>query len=190
MINFKIAINLLRLIPHLLFLQKILLNKDAVEDLTIWSRNHNIKGTKLYKFIYLMVQFPEFRNLMYYRLGAVGSFLNLFYPKLSTLFIHTANIGGGLYIQHGFSTIIAAKSIGTHCFINQQVTIGYSNGTDSPVIGNNVKVSAGAKVIGNVFVGNNCKIGANAVVIKNVPDNCTVVGVPGYIIKKDGIRVN
>jgi serine O-acetyltransferase len=100
----------------------------------------------------------------------------------------TKDIGPGLFIQHGFSTIIAAKSIGENCWINQQVTIGYSNATDCPIIGNNVTINAGAKIIGKVLVGNNTKVGANAVVVKNVPENCTVVGVPAYIVRRNGIK--
>lgn len=90
-------------------------------------------------------------------------------------------------IWHGFSTIINAKSIGNNCTIYQQVTIGNWNGT--PKIGNNVTIFPGAKVIGNITVGDNVKIGANAVVSKNVPENCTVVGVPAFIVKRNGIRV-
>ena len=109
---------------------------------------------------------------------------------MPTLYILTDKIGKGLFIQHGFATIIAAKSIGDNCWINQQVTIGFSNKTASPEINDNVTINAGAKVIGGVRVGKNSIIGANAVVVKNVPDNCTVVGVPAQIIRRNGIRVN
>ncbi|MBA3942960.1 MAG: hypothetical protein H0X37_00190 [Herpetosiphonaceae bacterium] len=104
---------------------------------------------------------------------------------MESLYIPTSTIGPGLFIQHGFSTIIAAKSIGENCWINQQVTIGYSR-DECPTIGNNVVITAGAKVLGNISIGDNTVIGANAVVVKNVPPNCTVVGVPAYIIKRDG----
>ncbi|HQO47908.1 MAG TPA: serine acetyltransferase, partial [Paludibacteraceae bacterium] len=106
-----------------------------------------------------------------------------------TLFIYTKDIGPGLYIQHGFATIISAKSIGKDCWINQQVTIGYSNATDCPVLGDNVTIPAGAKIIGKVHIGDNSTAGANAVVVKNVPSNCTVVGVPAYIVKRNGVKV-
>jgi serine O-acetyltransferase len=109
---------------------------------------------------------------------------------MDTLYIHTSTIGAGLFIQHGFSTIISAESIGQNCWINQQVTIGYSNVTDRPTIGDNVRITAGAKVFGNITIGNNSIIGANAVVFKDVPPNCTVVGVPAHIVKRDGKRVN
>ena len=95
--------------------------------------------------------------------------------------------GGGLIIQHGFSTIINAKKIGENCHIYQQVTIGF-NGTEQPVIGNNVRICCGAKVIGGVNIGNNVVIGANAVVVKDVPDNVVVAGVPAKIIKQLEIK--
>jgi serine O-acetyltransferase len=131
----------------------------------------------------------EYRNLYYHRIGFIKHIIKYLCKPLSTLFINTKDIGSGLFIQHGFATIIAAKSIGKNCWINQQVTIGFSNKTDCPIIGENVVINAGAKVIGNVTIGNNSKVGANAVVVKNVPENCTVVGIPAYIVKKNGIKI-
>lgn len=106
-------------------------------------------------------------------------------PKMNTLFINTRNIGPWLFIQHGFATIISAESIGRDAWIYQQVTIGYTNATDRPILWDNVTVYAAAVVIGRVKVGNNSKINANAVVVKDVPDNCTAVGVPAHIVKKE-----
>ena len=80
-----------------------------------------------------------------------------------------------------------AKKIGENCHIYQQVTIGF-NGTEQPVIGNNVRICCGAKVIGGVNIGNNVVIGANAVVVKDVPDNVVVAGVPAKIIKQLEIK--
>lgn len=97
-------------------------------------------------------------------------------------------MGGGCYIQHGFSTIIAARSIGKNLWINQCATIGYTNATDCPTIGNDVKICSGAKVLGNINIGDNAIIGANAVVVKDVPANAVVGGVPAKIIKyREGI---
>jgi len=111
-------------------------------------------------------------------------------PPMPTLYIYTKDIGPGLFIQHGFATIISAEKIGRNCWINQQVTIGFSNDTDCPIIGDNVIIYAGAKVLGNVRVGDNSIVGANAVVIKDVPENCTVVGVPAYIVRRNGEKVS
>jgi len=108
---------------------------------------------------------------------------------MPTLYIYTKDIGPGLFIQHGFATIISAQKIGQNCWINQQVTIGFLNDTDRPTLGDNVTIYAGAKVLGNVSIGDNSIVGANAVVVKDVPQNCTVVGVPAYIVRRNGVKV-
>lgn len=141
--------------------------------------------------IYLMLLHEKsFRNVFYSRLGKIRYLLKLILWENNTCHISSKNIGGGLFIQHGDATYISPKSIGKNCYVNQCVTIGYTNKTDAPIILDNVEIKAGAKVLGNIIVGNNVIIGANAVVVKSVPDNCTVVGIPAYIIKKDGERVN
>ena len=145
----------------------------------------------------LLAQYREFRDVYYYRLFQGSSLVVLlthvarvFYKEAILLFIRkSCNIGPGLFIQHGYSTDINAD-IGKDCWINQQVIIGYRDETERrPTIGNNVKVFAGAKVLGNITIGDNVMIGANAVVVKDVPANCVVGGVPAYIIKRNGIRV-
>jgi serine O-acetyltransferase len=105
------------------------------------------------------------------------------FPPLKSLYINMPpeNIGGGLVFQHGFSTIIAATSIGSNCKIFQQVTIGF-NGDKSPIIDDNVTISAGAIVIGDVHIESNAVVGAGAVVTKDVPAGATVVGVPARFI--------
>ncbi len=145
----------------------------------------------------LLMLYREFRNLYYFRAfkGNVSGILMahvmriLFRPEL-TLFIRQAsNIGRGLFIQHGFATVINA-TIGEGGWINQQVSIGYNDDTGrTPVFGKNVHIGAGAKILGGITVGDDVVIGANAVVVKNVPANCTVVGVPAYIVKRNGVRV-
>lgn len=131
---------------------------------------------------FLLFFYPEFRNLFYFRLGKTGYLLSVLLWKYSPLFIVTSKIGGGLFIQHGFSSIIYAKSIGDNCWINQNVTIG-SNGKGIPTIGNNVNIGAGAILLGPIHVGNNVKIGAGAIVVNNIPDNCTVVSEKARIVK-------
>ena len=188
-----LTLSTLRLIPHLLFMRYCHSSAFIQADILCWRailyREHP-EDSLTKSFLKLMTYFPEFRNLFYYRTGWKGKLLIPLCKPLSTLFIRTPIIGPGLFIQHGFATIIAAKKIGSNCFINQQVTIGYSNATDAPVIGDGVSVSAGAKVIGGIHIGDNVKIGANAVVVKDVPANVTVVGVPAYIVKRGGKRVN
>lgn len=82
--------------------------------------------------------------------------------------INTDDIGPRMFVEHGFATIITAKSIGSDFWVNQQVTIGW-NYDKAPVLGNGVRVAAGAKIIGGVTLGDNCIIGANGVVTKDVP---------------------
>lgn len=101
---------------------------------------------------------------------------------METLYITTPQIGPRLYIQHGFAIMISAKSIGSDCWINQQVTIGYTFAHEPPVIGNGVRISAGAKVVGNITIGDNAIVAANAAVVKDVSENSIVGGVPAKVI--------
>lgn len=105
-----------------------------------------------------------------------------------------AKIGKGLFIDHGSGVVIGETAeIGDNCTIYQNVTLGGTGketGKRHPTLGNNVMVGAGARVLGPFKVGDNCKIAANAVVLSEVPPNCTAVGVPAKIVKRDGIRVN
>jgi serine O-acetyltransferase len=99
----------------------------------------------------------------------------------------------GLFIDHGMGVVIGETTIiGNGCVLFQGVTLGGTGketGKRHPTLGNNVMVSAGAKVLGNIIIGNNAKIGAQSVVLKDVPDNCTVVGIPGQIVIRDGKKV-
>lgn len=103
------------------------------------------------------------------------------------------NVGSGLVIQHGFSTIINCERIGENCQIWHGVTIGKSESglnKPRPIIGNNVKICAHAVVIGEITVGDNVIIGAGSVVTKSVPDNCVVVGNPAYIIRRNSHKTH
>lgn len=96
-------------------------------------------------------------------------------------------IGSGIFIHHGHSTQINAKTIGHNCQIWHNVTIGVGTPHDNntrPTIGDNVRICAGAIVIGDIEVGNNVTIGAGSVVTKSIPDNCIIVGNPARIIKR------
>lgn len=179
----------LRCFPHILIF-RFHQNRSIIErDIHRWLSVHNKDSTLINGFVYLMIFYPEYRNLYYHRIGMYATFVNFLYRKKSSLYLSTKHIGAGLYIQHGDSSIITAKKIGENCWINQGVTIGYTSKGESPEIGNQVTINAGAKVLGPIKVGDNVVIGANAVVVKNVPDNCTVVGVPAYIVKRNGIKV-
>jgi len=104
-----------------------------------------------------------------------------------------AKIGRGFFIDHGMGVVIGETTeIGNNVTLYQGVTLGGTGkekGKRHPTIGNNVVISAGAKVLGSITIGNNVIIGAGAVVIKSVPDGCTVVGVPGRIVRVGGEKV-
>lgn len=104
-----------------------------------------------------------------------------------------ATIGKGLFIDHGSGVIIGETAeIGDNVTLYQGVTLGGTGketGKRHPTIGDNVMISAGAKLIGSFTVGENSKIGAGSVVLEEVPPNCTVVGIPGRIVKQENIRV-
>ena len=105
-----------------------------------------------------------------------------------------ATIGRRVCIDHGHGIVIGETTeIGNDCIIYQGVTLGGTGkdtGKRHPTIGNGVLVGAGAKVLGPINIGNNVKVAAGAVVVKDVDDNCTVVGVPGRIVKVDGERID
>lgn len=104
-----------------------------------------------------------------------------------------ATIGEGLFIDHGSGVIIGETTIiGNNVTLYQGVTLGGTGkeqGKRHPTLEDNVMVSAGAKVIGSFTIGENSKIGAGSVVLEEVPPNCTVVGVPGRIVKMDNKKV-
>lgn len=107
---------------------------------------------------------------------------------LTGIEIHpAAKIGLGVFIDHGMGVVIGETAeIGDNVVIYQGVTLGGTGkekGKRHPTIRNNVKIYAGAKVLGNIVVGENSIVGAQAVVLKDVPPNCTVVGVPARIVK-------
>ena len=103
-----------------------------------------------------------------------------------------AQIGRRMFIDHGDGVVIGETTVvGDDVTLYQGVTLGGTGkekGKRHPTIGNGVTIGAGAKVLGAITIGDNCKIGAGAIVLKNVPDNCTVVGNPGRIVKKDSMK--
>lgn len=105
-----------------------------------------------------------------------------------------ATIGEGVFIDHGMGVVIGETAIiGNYCLIYQGVTLGGTGkeiGKRHPTLGENVVVGAGAKVLGNLLIGNDVRIGAGSVVLKDVPSECTVVGIPGRIVYRSGVKVN
>ncbi|SMP16818.1 serine O-acetyltransferase [Desulfurobacterium pacificum] len=103
-----------------------------------------------------------------------------------------AKIGKRFFIDHGMGVVIGETTeIGDDVTLYHQVTLGGTStkkGKRHPTIGNNVVIGAGAKVLGPITIGDNCKIGANSVVIKDVPPNSTVVGIPGKVVRREGVK--
>ena len=180
--------NLYRILPGWILLQFVSSERKNIifEEMEHWSRIKNLGFDRHFDiFSELMVTLPEYRSLLEYRCGSgiVKYALRALFPPMSTLYIVSDDIGPRLFIQHGYATGISAKKVGSDCWINQEVTIGYkSTESDPPVIGNGVRITAGAKVLGNITVGDNSVIAANAVVIKDVPPNVIVGGIPAKII--------
>jgi serine O-acetyltransferase len=104
-----------------------------------------------------------------------------------------AQIGKRLFIDHGMGVVVGETTIiGDEVTIYQGVTLGGTGkeqGKRHPTIGNGVVIGAGSRVLGNIEIGNNSRIGAGSVVLRSVPDDSTVVGVPGHIIFRNGKRV-
>lgn len=138
--------------------------------------NPNSKKNKLVRLIYL------------YRIKKSDAFNN---ASMGT------DLGKGAYFEtppilpHGLNGIIISHyaTIGKNCTIHQQVTIAQDNNSKSAIIGSDCMIGAGAKIIGNVKIGNNVKIGANSVVVTDIPSNCTAVGVPAKVIKRNQMQV-
>lgn len=166
------------------------IKEDLLRNIKQFLHKENLS---FLNFCELLTFYVMVRNIFYarvaYRHHFYAKFLALFARPLPLLDISsTAEIGGGLIVQHGYGTIIAPRKIGKNCWVNQGVTIGYTNDDDCPTLGDNVTVYAGAKILGDVHVGNNVVVAANAVVVKDVEDNCIVGGVPAKVIKRlDGV---
>lgn len=104
-----------------------------------------------------------------------------------------ATIGKGLFIDHGSGVVIGETAeIGDYCTIYHGVTLGGTGkdvGKRHPTLLNNVLVGAGAKILGPLTIGNNVRVAAGSVVLENIPDNCTAVGIPAKVVRKDGKKV-
>lgn len=129
------------------------------------------------------------------KLFTVARCISQFARFLTGIEIHPgAKIGKGFFIDHGSGVVIGETTeIGDNCLIYQGVTLGGTGkdkGKRHPTLGNNVMVGAGARVLGPIKVGDNSKIAAGAVVLNDVPPNCTAVGVPARIAKRNGKKVN
>ncbi len=155
-------------------------------------------------FLEVLINYPGLHAQWFYRVAhwfyqrkwfVIARFISQVGRFFTNIEIHPgAKIGKGLFIDHGAGVVIGETAeIGNNVTIYQNVTLGGTGkekGKRHPTIGNNVVISTGAKVLGSFTVGDNVKIGANSVVLKEVPANCTVVGVPGRIVVRDGVNLS
>ena len=168
------------------------------EEMQIIKERDPAIKTPLEVFLY-----PSFKAIIRYRI-AHRLYINKHYflarwysqrtVRKTGIEIHPgATIGKGLFIDHGYGVVIGETAIiGDNVTLYQGVTLGGTgkeHGKRHPTIGNNVMVSAGAKIIGSFTVGENSKIGAGSVVLSEVPPNSTVVGVPGRVVKRDNVKI-
>jgi serine O-acetyltransferase len=148
--------------------------------------------------------YPGFHAIIHHRVAHffyrkrwyfLARFISHISRFLTGIEIHPgARIGQGFFIDHGGGVVIGETAeVGDNVTIYQGVTLGGTGkekGKRHPTIGNNVTISAGAKVLGSFTVGDNVKIGGGSVVLNSVPPNCTVVGVPGRIVNREGSRLS
>ncbi|MCM1058451.1 MAG: serine O-acetyltransferase [Firmicutes bacterium] len=142
--------------------------------------------------------YPSFKVMLHYRAAHrlyerghyfLARWMSQRAARKTGIEIHPgAKIGRGLFIDHGNGVIIGETTvIGDNVTLYQGVTLGGTgkeHGKRHPTIGNNVMISAGAKVLGSFTIGDNSKIGAGSVVLSEVPPGSTVVGVPGRVVKR------
>ena len=182
------------LIPHLC--SYCLCKKDVREkikcDVARWKsyKHHENYGTVV-ALIWVLLRYPEFRTLFYHRIGKTKSLFCRYLPGRTNLYIMTPSdrIGGGLYIGHGWGSVLNASSVGKNCMIGQNVTIGSRN-LKEPVLQDHVSVWAHAVIIGDVTVGESSDIGAGAVIVKDIPPKSVVVPSQARIVKINGKKVN
>lgn len=148
----------------------------AREDVDWWAEcinNDELRALDARsRFAYFTGALPEFRSVMHYRLRSVPLPLRLLlravYRQPDHMIIDADSIGPGLFIQHGHGTLVGAKTIGRHCWINQGVTIGYNEKGGNPTLGDNVRVAVGAIVLGGITLHDGATVGPNAVVTRDV----------------------
>ncbi len=128
-------------------------------------------------------------KLNYWKIPLIPRMISNISRFFTGIEIHpAARIGRRFFIDHGMGVVIGATAIiGDDVLLYQGVTLGGTgneHGKRHPTLGNNIVVGSGAKVLGNIEIGSNSRIGAGSVVVDNVPENSTVVGIPGRIVKQ------
>ena len=170
---------------------------EGIKNLYKDAKNIKEKDPAARNVLEVIILYAGFHALFFYRISHffykirgffIARLISQFARFLTGIEIHPgAKIGKRLFIDHGMGIVIGETAeIGNDCTIYHQVTLG-GTGKDinkrHPTIGNNVMIGAGTKILGPIFINDNVKIGAGAVVLKEIPENVTVVGVPGKIVE-------
>jgi serine O-acetyltransferase len=130
------------------------------------------------------IKIPVIRQLMIF----IYLVVNTLCLAVTGIHVHReSDIGPGLVIHNSNCIFILATKIGHSCTVNQGVSVASVRGTGWPILGNNVYLGAGCKVMGGVTVGDNVVVSANSLVITDVPGNCTVLGVPARVISRETV---
>jgi serine O-acetyltransferase len=159
--------------------------RNIVEILLCYTTLHAVLTHRISHFLHTKLKIP-----------ILPRFISVLVRFWSGVEIHPgAKIGKGFFIDHGTGVVIGETAeIGDNCVFFHGVTLGGTGhhlDKRHPTLGNNVMIGANATLLGPINVGDNVKIGAATVIInRDVPANCTVVGAPGRIVKRDGMHTN
>ncbi|MGA2905851.1 MAG: serine O-acetyltransferase [Candidatus Korobacteraceae bacterium] len=156
--------------------------KSGLEVVLLYSGIHALWGYRVHHWLWI------------HRRRFLARFLSQVARLITGIEIHPgAEIGRRFFIDHGMGVVIGETTItGDDVTLFQGVTLGGTGketGKRHPTLRNSVVIGAGARVLGNITIGENCRVGAGSVVLRDVPDNSTVVGVPGHIVLHHGKRV-
>ena len=170
------------------------------ETLEAYQKNDPAARSKLeilllYNGVHAIILYRLSHWLWGHKLCFLARMLSQIAKWLTGVEIHpAATIGRRLVIDHGTGIVIGATTeIGDDCLLYQGVTLGGTGivqGKRHPTLGNNVMVGCGAKVLGAIKIGDNSRVAANSVVLREVPENSTVVGVPGRVVRINGEKTD
>ncbi len=162
----------------------------------VGSSDVELPSASLITTLKLLYRHLPLRAMLWFRFGSwcnhkgipfmSGFTQRLIYQRYGLEISPGADIGGGLYIAHPVGTVIMVNRMGENCSIISSVTIGLRKKHAFPKIGNNVVISSGARVLGDIVIGDGAVIGANAVVITDIPEGGTAVGIPAKVISIKG----